>query len=284
MGWIKTPEEKAAARQKRLDKGLFKDDTRKVIAALDAGANPNARNEYGYSAISYQASSRRNEAVKVLLERGADPNGKTDNDYSPLMAAASHNDVELAKLLCAHGANINAQSHDGRTPLHHAAYWGRGKIIQFLLSQGADTTLRDGRMNSAADIAAKENYPGVAALLRGELDEVPKEDNAPTVAGWHLTAPDEIARIDDKPAIGYRITEIFNFGAGVYNRIARNLATDHESQSMRLFDEMHGSTILQQAAEAFVRLGGDTENAAAAQSLTAKKPAGLTLHPSGRSA
>ncbi len=284
MGWIKTPEEKAAARQKRLDKALFKDDIRKVTAALDAGADPNARNEYRDSAIAYHASSRHYDIVLLLLDRGADPNGKTDNDYSALMAAASHDDVALAKLLCERGANIDAQSNDGRTALHHAAYWGRGKVIQFLLSQGADTGLRDSRMNTAADIAAKENYPGVVSLLRGEIGGPAAAETSQPREGWHKTAPQEIARISDKPAIGYRITEIFNFGAGVYNRIARNLSTDHESQSMRLFDEMQGSALLQQAADAYVRLGGDADKIVAAASLTGKKPAGLTMHPSGRNA
>lgn len=278
MGWIKTPEEKAAARQKRLDKALFKDDIRKVTAALDAGADPNARNEYRYSAIAYHASSRHNDIVLLLLDRGADPNGKTDNDYSALMAAASHDDVALAKLLCERGANIDAQSNDGRTALHHAAYWGRGKVIQFLLSQGADTSLRDSRMNTAADIAAKENYPGVASLLRGEIGAPAAAETSQPCEGWHKTAPQEIARISDKPAIGYRVTEIFNFHAGHYTHIAANLKTGAESQSQRGFDEFFDVSPLREAMDALLSRGGTVEaDMQARLSVKAAAPRGLTM-------
>lgn len=258
MGWFKTPEEKQAGQQRRLEKGLFKDNIEKVRAALDAGASPNACGQYGTSALAYHASEKRRDVVQLLLSRGADPNGSTRNDYTPLILAAANGDMATVRMLCEHGANVNAQNKDGHSSLHRAAYWGRGDVIEYLLTQGADAMLRDARMELAADIAAKEKYPGIAALLRGELDAgraVAEE----THDGWHKTAVHEIALVTDKPAIGYRITEIFNFKAGHYTHIAANLKTGMESQSQRGFDDFGETEALREAMSALLVRGGRVE-------------------------
>lgn len=256
MGWFKTPEEKQAAEARRLAKGLFKDNIDKVRAAIEAGADVNACGEHGHSALAYHASSRRIHILKLLLEKGADPNGKTNNNYTPLMAAASDNDVDTITLLLEKGAYINARSSDGRCALHHAAYWGRGNAIACLIAQGADNTLRDSRMNSAADIAIKENYPGIAALLRGDLDDKPADPVPDLPGGWQKTAEDEIARVSNKPQIGYRMTEIFNFRALHYTQISANMQSGAESQSLRGFDDFSDPSLLREAMGELLSRGG----------------------------
>ena len=259
MGWIKTAEEKEAARKKRLGKLLFKDSRDKVLAALQLGADPNAVNEYGYTALCSHISSRNHEISALLLEHGANPNGVSTNNYTSLMSAAGNGDLKMVKLLVAGGANLNDQGDDGRSALHHAAYWGRGKVIEYLMAQGADVTLRDGHMNTAADLAAKRDHPGITALLRGDLGEKEPAAAHESPTGWKKTAPHEIALVSDKPQIGYRITEIFNFRAAHYTHIAANLTTGAESQSQRSFDTFGDIAVLREAMQELLTRGGEVD-------------------------
>lgn len=54
--------------------------------------------------------------VRHLIDRGADPNSRNDEGYSPLHYAAT---VEIAEALVELGADVNAAGFlCGRTPLH----------------------------------------------------------------------------------------------------------------------------------------------------------------------
>jgi hypothetical protein len=51
-------------------------DTARIIAALDQGADINARARYDVTALFFAAGSGRLEAVKLLIARGADVNAQ----------------------------------------------------------------------------------------------------------------------------------------------------------------------------------------------------------------
>lgn len=277
MGWIKTAEEKEAARKKRLGKVLFKDSREKVLLALQTGADPNAVNEYEYTALCSQVSARNHDIAAVLLEHGANPNAVSKNNYTPLMSAAGNGDLKLAKMLVEGGADLNNQSEDGRSALHHAAYWGRGKVIEYLLAQGADVTLRDGHMNTAADLASKRDHPGITSLLRGDLGAKEPAETDDTATGWKKTAPHEIALVSDKYAIGCRMTEIFNFRAAHYTHIAANLTTGAESQSQRSFDTFGDVSVLREAMQELLARGGEVDaDQQAKLTVKAAVPRGLS--------
>lgn len=274
----------AEALTKRLYKAIENHDIDKMRALIDAGASVHDVTKNGskhYTPLYACAYRGFGEGVDLLLAKGAQIGPARESDgHTALMEAARDGAYGVVEKLIAAGADIHAaHTDDGKTALHQAAGAGRGDVVKLLMRHGAKLDAQDSRMNTAADLADKD-HPRLADYLRVLMTPKPSETKRPD--GWHLTASDEIARIEDKPAISYRITEIFNFGAGVYNRIARNLATDHESQSMRMFDEMQGSPLLAQAAEMYDRLGGDPQKRATAEFLSGKKSAGLTMPPSGR--
>jgi hypothetical protein len=153
------------------------------------------------------------------------------------------------------GAQVNARQTDNNwTALHFAARNGRGNVVTYLLEKGADREAADERMNTPADLAASK-YPKLADLIHGPKPaEQPKEPES--VVGWRLSAPDEVSNVTEKPDIGYRLTEIFNFGAGTYTRIAQNMKTGAESQTLRFFDEFTNRASIEIAREALTRLGG----------------------------
>jgi hypothetical protein len=259
MGWFKTPDEKEARRKARLSKKLFSREVDKVRRALEAGAEPDLiRNDSGFSAITFHAEGGREDIVTLLIEHGGNPDFPGSSGHTALMAASRGGRLSLVKLLCEKGANVDAQSDSGWTPLHNAAYWGRGPVMEYLLERGADAQKTDNRMNTPADIATKEGYPRIADWLEGRVATPEPEPQQPAAqTGWQKTAADEIARISEKPAIGYRMTEIFNFSAAQYTHIAANLATGAESQHQRDFDSFSEQAMLRQAMDELLSRGGD---------------------------
>ncbi len=238
--------------QKRLSKAIERRDTAKMREAITAGADPNiADGDLLYTC----AYSGFEEGVALLIEHGANTNAKTHSGHSALMEAARDGSTLIVQLLLDNGADIDARQDDGKTALHHAAERGRAATIRLLLDRGANPMAVDNKMNTAADVAEKE-HPRVADLIRGK-QPVDFRKLAEPVEGWHLTAKDEVSAVTEKAAIGYRLTEIFNFGAGTYTRIAHNIKTGAESQSLRFMDEFPNRAALDAAREMLVKLGGE---------------------------
>ena len=261
MGLFKTEKEKL---QIRLRKARVSHNLEKMRAALADGAEVDYVTQ-NFTELFGAAYHDFREGVALLLEHKADPNTAKENGYSALMSAANDGYFEIAKLLIEHGAEVNAVSREGKTALHFAAKNGRGSVIKLLMENGADPKIADYRMNTPADMADKE-YPRLADLLRGkrrddgseiEADtEIETEGEDTPVQGWRLTSQDEVSNITDKPDIGYRLTEIFNFGSGMYTRIAHNMKTDAESQTVRFFDEFTNRAAIDRARQALEKLGG----------------------------
>jgi ankyrin repeat protein len=263
-----------------------------VEKKIEAGADVNGiyKNDYYKKSMLRWAVDRNDSAiVRLLLSKGADPNAGPDND-KPLMTAVSHSNLdvvralleagatievmaygketplivaaaagsaEIVKLLVERGADVNAQNASGNTALHMAATRGYANLARFLMENGAKPDMTNGNMNTAADVAEKE-YPGLAAMIRGKA-----QPDAPVEAdpGWKLVAAHEVAHVEMKEAVGYRVTEIFNFAARTYTHIAANLETKAESQSVKAFCELDSAEYVDKAYRELTRLGGKTDYA-----------------------
>lgn len=76
--------------------------------------------------------------VFSLLEAGADPNAFDIYGYTPLIEAAIVNHVEIANVLIKYGAEINKKDLTGGTALHWAVENSNAELCQLLLKNGAE--------------------------------------------------------------------------------------------------------------------------------------------------
>jgi ankyrin repeat protein/Zn-dependent protease with chaperone function len=105
---------------------------------LDHGANPNARNEWGWTLLHHTVDpvSRSLDMTRMLLDKGANPNAKIPQDgSSPFQWAAYYGLKETVELFLAKGADVNAEHVKGHTALWEAKEYGHDEVVVELLRQ-----------------------------------------------------------------------------------------------------------------------------------------------------
>ena len=140
-----------------------------------AGANLEATTRLGdYTPLHLAARQGHGLLLEALLEGGASPNAVTTSGGSTaLHFAAGSGSAEAVTALLRHGAHVNArESSRGQTPLMFAAAKGRTDAIRALLAHGADPALAslvvDLPQRYAEDRAAGQRRDQVLAEFRAE--------------------------------------------------------------------------------------------------------------------
>lgn len=115
-------------------------DADTVRLLLEAGADPNLRNEAGATALMWAVDDV--EKTQLLLRAKAKVNDTSDDGRTPLLSATGRPGCgDIVKLLLDNGANPSAVAHSYRgptTPLRQAAEWGDLALVQLLIERGAE--------------------------------------------------------------------------------------------------------------------------------------------------
>ncbi|PSN57938.1 hypothetical protein C0J52_00197 [Blattella germanica] len=101
------------------------------------GADPEARDGFGNTALHGAALYGNMQAMKFLLEETSLSLKESFDGKTPLHYAAAQSDAKLIEMLVLFGANVKAEDKMGMTPLHCAARYNKGKCINTLLTCGA---------------------------------------------------------------------------------------------------------------------------------------------------
>jgi ankyrin repeat protein len=119
------------------------------------------------STVPDAAMNGDREAVRQLLKQGADVNAVQGDGVTALHWAATRGDAEMASMLLVAGANPRAATRfGGYMPLHVAAERGHAAVVRALVSSGADANAVTGRGTTALMLAASAgDLDTVTALL-----------------------------------------------------------------------------------------------------------------------
>ena len=105
-----------------------------IEALLGAGANPDARDVHGASAVHHGAHGGDAAALEALLAAGADPNARDEDGRTPLHEAANEGELAAVEALLAAGADPNVQDKLALTPSIIATVLGHAEIAEALRS------------------------------------------------------------------------------------------------------------------------------------------------------
>lgn len=88
-------------------------------------------------------SKIKNKTAEILLKLGADVNAVNKTGRSALHNCVLLGNVELAQMLINNGANANQKDIVGRTPLFYACHYKHNEVVEFLVNNGADVNSED---------------------------------------------------------------------------------------------------------------------------------------------
>lgn len=136
------------------------------ILISQPGLDVNARGKNDVTALMRYVWRDRIEGIRKLLERGADVNLTDADGDTVLHGAAEVGNIEVLKTLLANKANPNARNKVGGTPLMWAAVYGNENAARLLLENGADPSLKDEDGMTALNWAEKNKREALVKLLR----------------------------------------------------------------------------------------------------------------------
>jgi ankyrin repeat protein len=110
---------------------------------LQHGADVQAVNQLGLTALHRAALANKPETIPLLLEHGADVNTSAVDGITPMGYAARNASALTVQLLVAAGADLIAVAAEGTTALHQAALNTQADVLQLLLEQAGTAHIDD---------------------------------------------------------------------------------------------------------------------------------------------
>ena len=110
-------------------------DIERVCALLDAGADIDALDKHGQTALMNAAHRGDATLVQVLVDRGASLNHAAKYRLTALMLAVIGSHADVVRILVSAGADGNIQGSKGQfscTPLEYAKNHGMGHLVDLL--------------------------------------------------------------------------------------------------------------------------------------------------------
>jgi len=148
-------------------------DAEQVRALLRNGADANAAQPDGLTALHWAAMNDSEEIVEVLLYAGATVRPLTRvGGYTPLHLAARSGHADIVKALLAAGADPDEFTTTGVTAMHFAAQANAGGAVRALVERGGDLNVPDKFQGRTPLIFASSRNAtdAVAALIASGAD------------------------------------------------------------------------------------------------------------------
>lgn len=140
-----------------------------IQCLIRAGADINATNEDGTTALMNAAINGRAKNVQALIDAGANLEIKQKGTgLTALTKLSGFADSEdIIRILCQAGADINTTDNNGGTPIYHAIANNRLKNIEVLIQEGANVNIKNKNGLTPLCLAvAEQNHECVRLLCQ----------------------------------------------------------------------------------------------------------------------
>ena len=174
--WLKTI--KLERGQKLLE--AVEDENPDISTIARMLKNPNIivdwRDRTGNAALTSASTKGNTEIVKLLIDAGANVNETNNFGYPYFATAIGSGQLEIVKLYISAGANVNIRDNKRQTPLMFATFEDTPNlaIIKLLLDSGADVNVTNVYRQTALDYARRRGHLAVVKLLE-DAEKVQKE-------------------------------------------------------------------------------------------------------------
>lgn len=170
-----------------LHRAVMQNDIATVKTLLAQGADVNAKDKYGFTALMSAVAGEYIDIVEILLAQGADVNARHKKDGSTaLIGAVSLMHTDVVEILLAQGADVNAKNRGGVTALMYAALKGHPEIVKILLSEGADVNMKNNEGTTALMTAAVRGHEKIVEILLSKGANVNVKDKEGWTALMHV--------------------------------------------------------------------------------------------------
>jgi len=159
-----------------INMAAYAGDLQRVEKFIDEGADVDAKDEEGQTALHYAAKGADIEMVELLIAKGADVNAKDNRSRTPLYVAVWGGHTDVVEFLIDNGADINARSEYNYTPIYHASWSGSTEMVEFLVKKGADVNAKDVWGWTPLHYLAKDNLRDMAEFFITKGADVNAED------------------------------------------------------------------------------------------------------------
>jgi hypothetical protein len=136
-------------------------DTTTLVNLISAGADLNAKNNYGNTALILAAENNYTTVVSTLIAAGANIHSANNKGDTALMKAAWYGCTEIVSALINAGANVKTANKNGQTVLKIAAICGHTYTAFRLLSA-----------MSFQDVVAFQNNPVLGDFAKQSIQKI----------------------------------------------------------------------------------------------------------------
>jgi len=154
-----------------LHKAVTDGEIEKVNLLISKGADVNAKNNTGMTALDLAEQRGHIKIVELLKKHGAkeSPYPNTNSNQAPkLRQAVEDGNIERVKQLIEEGADVNVKYRRGTTVLHLASGVGRMDMVELLVSKGAKINAPDKNGWTPLHEAADKSHVDIVKFLMAE--------------------------------------------------------------------------------------------------------------------
>ncbi len=148
-----------------------------ILALVKNGHDPDSKDSYGQTPLSWAAENGHEEVVRLLLEKGAELESEDIYGQTPLLWATRNGHEAVLRLLLERGAKLESKDNHSLMSLMWASRKGHETIVQLLLEKSTELESKDRNNRTPLLWAARNGHDAVVRLLLNQGAEFELKDN-----------------------------------------------------------------------------------------------------------